>query len=141
MHTRDVAHGEGKMLGPLPRRDFKVWTEQVFPTLRTLLRLGYFSLDVQGAEHVPRSGPVIYAPNHAGWFTLDTLLGALAMAEHFGIDRLPWAAVQDELLELPKIGDFFEKIGGFPATWLKTPEAVPPQIDVLCIYPEGAEGN
>ena len=133
--------GEKQTFGPLPRRDFTIWTKGVFPVLRKLIQLGYFSLDVEGAEHVPRSGPVIYVPNHAGWFTLDTLLGGLAMADHFGLDRLPWAAVQDEVLKTPTIGPFFEGIGGFPASWLKTPEALPPEIDVLCIYPEGTEGN
>ncbi|WP_437615717.1 lysophospholipid acyltransferase family protein [Sorangium sp. So ce834] len=133
--------GQTPTLGPMPRRDLAIWTGQVFPALRALLRWGYFSIDVEGAEHVPRSGPVIYAPNHAGWFTLDTLVGALVMAEQFGLERLPWAAVQDELLKTPRIGAFFEGIGGFPASWLKTPEALPPAIDVLCIYPEGTEGN
>lgn len=133
--------GQTLTLGPLPRRDLALWTDRVFPALRALLQWGYFSIDVEGVEHVPRSGPVIYAPNHAGWFTLDTLVGALVMADQFGLERLPWAAVQDELLKTPRIGAFFEGIGGFPASWLKQPAAIPPEIDVLCIYPEGTEGN
>ncbi|WP_394821609.1 1-acyl-sn-glycerol-3-phosphate acyltransferase [Pendulispora albinea] len=99
------------------------------------------SIQVEGIEHVPRRGPIIYVPNHSGWFTLDTLVGALAIADHLGLDRLPWAAVVDQLLRTPKLGLFFERIGGFPASWLKTPEAMPPEIDALCIYPEGPEGN
>jgi 1-acyl-sn-glycerol-3-phosphate acyltransferase len=137
----DVPRGEKRAVGPLPRRDLTIWTENVFPALRALIQSGYFSLSVEGAERVPRTGPVIFVPNHAGWFTLDTLVGALALADHVGLDRLPWAAVQDELLLTPKVGDFFEGIGGFPASWLKTPDVIPPEIDVLCIYPEGTEGN
>ncbi|WP_394833702.1 1-acyl-sn-glycerol-3-phosphate acyltransferase [Pendulispora rubella] len=116
-------------------------TKRVFPPLRALLRTGYISLSVEGAEHVPRSGPAIYVGNHAGWFTMDTFLGAIALADNVGIDRLPWGAVQDELLRLPKIGRFFEAFGGFPASWLRTPELIPREMEVFSIYPEGTEGN
>ncbi|WP_437626802.1 lysophospholipid acyltransferase family protein [Sorangium sp. So ce1151] len=132
---------EAPALGPMPRRDPSLWTETVLPGLRALLRCGYFSLDVTGAEHVPRRGPVIFVPNHAGWFTLDSFLAILAMVERFGIERLPWSAVQDELLKTPRIGEFFERVGGFPASWLRTPEALPAEMDVFLVYPEGTEGN
>lgn len=128
-------------LGPLPRRDVNMLTSRVFPALRTLIKAGYFSLTVEGTEHVPRNGPAIYVGNHAGWFTLDTLLGALVLADHVGPDRLPWGAVQDELLKTPKVGQFFEAMGGFPASWLRTPEAIPAEMQIFCIYPEGTEGN
>lgn len=129
------------MFGPIPQRDIEPLKTKVFPVLRTLIKAGYFSLTVEGAEHVPRSGPAIYVGNHAGWFTLDTILGALAVTDHIGIDRLPWGAVQDELLKTPRIGRFFEGMGGFPASWLKTPEAIPPEMEVFSVYPEGTEGN
>ncbi|WP_394844173.1 1-acyl-sn-glycerol-3-phosphate acyltransferase [Pendulispora brunnea] len=116
-------------------------TKRVFPPLRALLRTGYLSLSVEGVEHVPRSGPAIYVGNHAGWFTMDTFLGAIALADNVGLDRLPWGAVQDELLHVPKIGRFFEAFGGFPASWLRTPELIPREMEVFSVYPEGTEGN
>lgn len=137
----DRAWGKATPLGCLPRRDTRLLTNNVFPVLRSLIKARYFSLNVEGAHHVPRSGAVIYVGNHAGWFTLDTLLGALALADHVGVDRLPWGAVQDQLLQTPTIGRFFEGIGGFPASWLKTPLSLPREMEVFSIYPEGTEGN
>jgi 1-acyl-sn-glycerol-3-phosphate acyltransferase len=105
------------------------------------VRVGYFSLDVAGAEHVPRQGPIVYVANHAGWFTLDTLMGALAVVDHVSADRLPYGAVQDELLRVPGVGRLFEGVGGFPASWLRDPGSLPPEMRVFSVYPEGTEGN
>jgi 1-acyl-sn-glycerol-3-phosphate acyltransferase len=132
---------EAARLGPVPRRDVTLLTNGVFPVLRSLIRAGYLSLSVEGVHHIPRSGSAIYVGNHAGWFTLDTLLGALAVADHAGVDRLPWGAVQDQLLEVPTVGRFFEGIGGFPASWLRRPRGIPAEMQVFSIYPEGTEGN
>lgn len=133
--------GQGARVRPLPQRTFKALTQTVLPALRKLIELGYFSLSVEGAEHVPQSGPIIYAGNHAGWFTLDSLLGALVVADHLSFDRIPWAAGQDQLFQIPKLGPFFADCGVFPASWLKHPESIPVDMDVFCIYPEGAEGS
>jgi 1-acyl-sn-glycerol-3-phosphate acyltransferase len=134
-------HAAESGAGPLPRRDVSMLVERVFPALRSLVRAGYFSLDVEGAHHVPRTGPAIYVANHAGWFTLDTLLGALVLADHVGTERLPWGAVQDQLLKTPRLGRFFEKMGGFPASWMRAPFAIPKEMQIFSIYPEGIEGN
>ena len=47
--------------------------------LRKLLQVGYFDLGVEGAEHLPRRGPVVYVANHAGWFPLDAFFVGLAI--------------------------------------------------------------
>ncbi len=130
-----------RLLGPVPRRNIDMITGRVLPPLRALVKAGYFSLSIEGVHHVPRSGPAVYVGNHAGWFTLDTFLGALLLVDHVGPDRLPWGAVQDQLLQVPTIGRFFEAFGGFPASWLRTPELIPPQMQVFSIFPEGTEGN
>lgn len=128
-------------LNPLPRRDLPMLLEKVFPVIRWLVEIGYFSVEVEGAEHVPRCGAVVYVANHAGWFTLDTIMAALAVADHVGVERLPYGAVQDELLKVPWIGRFFEGMGGFPASWLRDPRALPREMQVFSVYPEGTEGN
>jgi 1-acyl-sn-glycerol-3-phosphate acyltransferase len=114
---------------------------RVLPALRAMVDTGYFSLAVEGAEHVPRQGPAVYVGNHAGWFTLDTLMGALAVVDHVGADRLPYGAVQDQLLRVPAVGRFFEGVGGFPASWLRDPRSLPRQMEVFSVYPEGTDGN
>ncbi len=126
---------------PLPRRDLPMLLTRVLPALRTLVDTGYFSLEVEGAEHVPRRGPVVYVANHAGWVTLDTLIGALAVVNHVGADRLPYGAAQDELLKVPRIGRLFEGLGAFPASWLREPGTLPAEMQVFSVYPEGTEGN
>jgi len=126
---------------PLPRRDLPMLLSRVLPALRAAVELGYFTFDVEGAERVPRRGPVVYVGNHAGWFTLDTLMGALALVDHVGEGRLPYGAVEDALLKVPGIGRFFEGVGGFPASWLRDPRSLPPEMQVFSVYPEGTEGN
>jgi 1-acyl-sn-glycerol-3-phosphate acyltransferase len=126
---------------PVPRRDLNVLLTRVLPPIRALIEIGYFSLDVVGAEHVPRQGPAVYVANHAGWFTFDTLMAALALVDHVGADRLPYGAAQDELLKVPGVGGFFESVGAFPASWLRDPRALPREMQVFSVYPEGAEGN
>jgi 1-acyl-sn-glycerol-3-phosphate acyltransferase len=126
---------------PLPQRTFRAMTQAVFPALRALIEAGYFSLSVEGIENIPRSGPVIYAGNHAGWFTIDSLFAGLVVAEHIGLDHIPWAAGQDQIFQIPAVGAFFADCGVFPASWLKDPETLPTEMDRFCIYPEGTEGN
>ena len=116
-------------------------TEGLLPALRKLVACGYFGLEVEGTEHVPRSGPAVYVANHAGWFTMDTLLGAVVIADRIGCDRLPWGAVHDRVLNAPRIGGFFEALGGFPASWLRQSARIPAEMEVFSIYPEGVDGN
>lgn len=128
-------------LGPLPRRDMTMLRNSLLPALRRLVSSGYYGLEVEGAEHVPRVGPAIYVGNHAGWFTVDTLIGAVAIADHVGHERLPWGAVHDRLLLTPHLGRFFEGLGGFPASWLREPTRIPSAMEVFSVYPEGVAGN
>jgi 1-acyl-sn-glycerol-3-phosphate acyltransferase len=114
--------------------------EKVLPAIRWLVEIGYFSFTVEGAEHVPRRGPVVYVGNHAGCWTLDTFMGALAVVDHVGADRLPYGAVQDEVFKVPGVGRFLEGVGGFPASWLRDPGALPKEMQVFSVYPEGMEG-
>ncbi|WP_437945478.1 1-acyl-sn-glycerol-3-phosphate acyltransferase [Sorangium sp. So ce296] len=124
-------------------RDLTTWNKLVFPSLRALIKLGYFSFSVEGAERVPQRGPVVYVANHAGWFTIDTLFIGLTFTDHVHVDydRLPWVAVQDQLYHFPTLGDFWAKAGGFPSSWLKNPRAIPREYQAFWIYPEGTEGN
>lgn len=125
----------------LPQRDLSWIQAKILPALRTLIKVGYFSLDVEGAAHVQKRGAAIYVGNHAGWFTLDTLLFGLAVADHVGLDSIPYGAVQDQVFKVPWVGNFFERLGGFPASMLRNPRALPPAMQRLLIYPEGTEGN
>lgn len=41
----------------------------------------YFRLEVEGLEHLPKEGPVIYAPNHSGFLGLDAMILSHQIAE------------------------------------------------------------
>ena len=126
--------------GEIERRDVAVWDRRLFSALRAALRVGYFSLEVIGAEHVPRSGPVVYVGNHGGWFALDALVFALAVHDHVGPDRIPYAVVEDVLVRAPGLREFFRPLGVIPASRMRHPGTLPKEIETFGFFPEGSAG-
>jgi 1-acyl-sn-glycerol-3-phosphate acyltransferase len=116
-------------------------TRRILPGLRALIEGGYFSFEVEGAEHVPLSGPMVYAANHGARFSIDSLFGALAVADYVALERLPYGAVLDQMLKIPVFGRFLEAIGAFPVSWMRDPESIPAAMEVFSVQPEGAAGN
>lgn len=114
---------------------------RVQPAMRALVRLGYFSFDVDGAEHVPRDGRAVYVANHAGWFALDAFFLGLAVAEAAGPWRTPHFATADAALAAPLLGAALRRIGALPASWLLRPERLPEDVRACAVFPEGVEGN
>src|SRR5918996_5972205 len=86
--------------------DRKFTAQRMYPIARALVRSGYFSVEVVGAEHLPRSGRFDFAPNHAGWFPLDAFVLGYAVAEALGPSRSPIFAVHDVALATPVLGSF-----------------------------------
>lgn len=121
--------------------DLELWERRIFPAIRALIRFGYFSFDVEGLEHVPREGPVVFAQNHAGWFALDALVLTLAVVEAVGPKRIPRFATQDAVFDTPVLGALFSRGGAVPASSFRRPERLPPDIDSFGIFPEGVRGN
>jgi 1-acyl-sn-glycerol-3-phosphate acyltransferase len=124
---------------PIIDREFVV--RRLFPLVRRLIRLGYFSFEVEGLEHVPRQGRVVYAQNHAGWFALDAFFVTMAIAEGHGIARAPFFATAEAALAAPVLGPFLRRFGAVPASWFRRPERLPPEIVSCGIFPEGVRGN
>jgi 1-acyl-sn-glycerol-3-phosphate acyltransferase len=114
---------------------------RVFSVMRALIRSRYFSFEVEGLEHLPREGPVVYAQNHAGWFALDAFFVALAVAEARGIGRAPYFVAHDSALAAPLLGDLLRRLGAVPASSLRDPAQLPPEVGSYGICPEGVEGN
>lgn len=111
------------------------------PAMKALVRLGYFRFEVSGLENVPADGRAVYVPNHAGWFALDAFFLGLAVGDKLGPDRTPFFAVHESALAMPGVGPALRRIGGVPASLLKRPERLPPEIESVAIFPEGVEGN
>lgn len=124
-----------------PHIDRDLLVHRIIPVARALIQLGYFSFDVEGLEHVPREGPVVFAQNHAGWFALDAFFVTLAVAQGHGLRRAPYFATHDAALAAPVLGPFLRRFGALPASWFRRPEKLPPEVESIGICPEGVQGN
>jgi 1-acyl-sn-glycerol-3-phosphate acyltransferase len=121
--------------------DQRLWFDRLAPLARACIRSGYFSLEVEGLEHIPREGPVVFAQNHAGWFPLDAFFLSLALREGIGPERQPVFAAADAALRIPGLGGFIRRVGALPASWFRRPEKLPADIESFGVFPEGVQGN
>jgi 1-acyl-sn-glycerol-3-phosphate acyltransferase len=112
-----------------PGRDQTFIDRRLVPIIEGLVRIGWFSFEVEGVEHVPRARRVVFAPNHAGWFALDAFFLALAMRRALGADATPYFAAADAAIAAPVLGSFLRRVG------------LPPEIRTVGVFPEGVDGN
>ena len=99
-----------------------------------LLRL-WFRMHVSGAEHIPRSGAAIVAPNHKSF--LDSFFVAVCTPR-----QLRFMA-KTELIE-PRYGRLLVRLGAFPvrrgqsdADAIETARTILDQGGLLALFPEG----
>jgi 1-acyl-sn-glycerol-3-phosphate acyltransferase len=126
---------------PFRTTDRELLLSRVFSVMRALIRSRYFSFEVEGLEHLPREGPVVYAQNHAGWFALDAFFVALAVSEAGGLKRTPHFVAHDSVVAAPLLGKFLRRLGAVSASSLRHPELLPPEVESYGICPEGVQGN
>jgi 1-acyl-sn-glycerol-3-phosphate acyltransferase len=124
-----------------PAIDDALWEERLVPLVQGLVRAGYFSFTVEGAQHVPRDGRAVYAQNHAGWFPLDAFFVGLGVRQAVGPCRTPFFATAEAALAIPVLGTFLRRVGAVPASWFRRPERLPPRIGSCAFFPEGVDGN
>lgn len=124
-----------------PAIDRDLWERRLVPLVGALIRSGYFSFDVEGAEHLPRDGCAVYATNHAGWFPLDALFLGLAVRSVLGPGATPFFATADAALAVPMLGPLLRRAGALPASSFRRPERLPKEISACGMFPEGVEGN
>src|SRR5271166_5140599 len=118
-------------------RDNRLWSETIFPAMRALIRLGYFSFEVVGAELVPRGEPLLFVDNHSGWFPMDAFFVNLAIHDHVSPDLLPFTATLDAALAAPILGGLLSRLGGLPASAFTRPERLPDWVASCAMFPEG----
>jgi 1-acyl-sn-glycerol-3-phosphate acyltransferase len=123
------------------RADRETFVMKVSAALRKLVRLNYFSWEIEGIEHVPSTGPVVFAQNHAGWFALDTIFVGCSVAEEISPSRAPYFAAEDSALVAPVVGPFLRRLGALPASAFRHPERLPAEFESFGICPEGVQGN
>ncbi|HET8540460.1 MAG TPA: 1-acyl-sn-glycerol-3-phosphate acyltransferase [Anaeromyxobacter sp.] len=124
-----------------PAIDDALWEETLVPLVERLVRAGYFSFAIEGAEHVPLDGRAVYAQNHAGWFPLDALFLGLAVRRAAGRCRTPFFATAEAALAIPGLGPLLRRAGALPAGWFRRPERLPREVRSCAIFPEGVPGN
>jgi 1-acyl-sn-glycerol-3-phosphate acyltransferase len=101
------------------------------------LRKRYFRSDMEGLEHVPRSGSFVAVANHSGGPLLpDVWLMLSYFWEVFGIDAPASGLVHDAAFRIPRFRDFLIKIGGLRAS-RRNAERVLDAGGVLLITPGG----
>lgn len=109
--------------------------------IRTLVRFGYFVLtggfSVRGTEHVPRSGAVIVAPNHASYLdppavgcALPRRLTYMAKAELFKYWPAAWL--------IRSLGAFPVRRGSSDLDSIRLALALLSEGRALLVFPEGA---
>jgi 1-acyl-sn-glycerol-3-phosphate acyltransferase len=124
-----------------PAIDDVLWEATLVPMVERVIRAGWFSFDVEGAEHVPADGRAVYAQNHAGWFPLDAFFVGLGIRRAIGPCRTPYFAAAEAALALPIVGAFIRRVGAVPAAWFRRPERLPARIRACGFFPEGVLGN
>ena len=95
---------------------------------------------IEGAEHIPKEGPVIIAPNHVSM--VDPPLIALA------VPRTVKIMAKNELFRVPVLGPLIAHLGAFPVhrgmpdrTALRRAIELLDQGWPVVIFPEGTRGD
>lgn len=111
---------------------------KVLPGLELLYRR-YFRVQVEGMQHVPRSGRGVIVANHSGAIPLDGVMLRTALRlDHPGMRDLRWLA-EDFLFFLPFAGVFMNRIGAVRAC-PENAERLLSRDGLVAVFPEGVQG-
>lgn len=114
----------------------KPWFYTFMRGVATIAFLPLLKLRVEGLEHVPATGPVMLASNHAAWIDIPLLA--------YPIQRITHYMAKIELFEIPVIGTMIRLAGAFPVRRgegdresLRTALRLLGQGEIVTIFPEG----
>jgi 1-acyl-sn-glycerol-3-phosphate acyltransferase len=114
------------------------WLAAAERLTRPLYR-GYFRVESQGIEAIPRSGPVILAANHSGMLPLDGLMLALDVLRLADPPRIPRVVLDHFVPQFPVIGPVFARVGAIGGTRTNA-HLVLERGELLVLFPEGTDG-
>jgi 1-acyl-sn-glycerol-3-phosphate acyltransferase len=96
---------------------------------RALLRLGGIRVSVQGAEHLPPTGPLVLACNHASYVDIPVLIASLPADVLF--------VAKKEVLGWPLVGRFVRKAGHLTVDRFDLQQGVADAAEVARALDEG----
>ena len=112
------------------------WFYEMMRGVATLLFPALFKLRLEGLEHVPLTGPVMLASNHAAWIDIPLVA--------YKIPRIAHYMAKIELFQARVVGGMIRLLGAFPVRRgegdresLRTALRLLGQGEVVAIFPEG----
>jgi len=137
LSSAEALAGSGESEAP---DDFGLDTGYIESWSRTALRFlhnVYWRVEVEGLEHIPRTGPVALAGVHRGWVPLDAVLAVDEVFRRTG--RVPRFLVHPGLLRFPFFFDFITRFGGILAC-RENVDRILDEGGILGVFPEGVRG-
>ena len=114
------------------------FAQDVEPLL-DLLYDHWWRVSAEGVDHVPASGGVLIAANHAGVLPWDASMIATAIRRRHGAARHPRFLVLDWAFELPWASVAIRRFGGVPASQHDALRLLR-EGHVVLVFPEGEKG-
>lgn len=111
---------------------------RVIPHFLGELMTKYFRMEIEGAEHLPKTGPGIITPNHSGYAGLDALL--LNHHVHKITGRLPRTLAHKLWYQSIYTAIPMKKFGFVKATKEQGLDILN-KNQLMAIFPEGEHGN
>lgn len=97
----------------------------------------YWRIEVDGLEHIPRTGRAVLTGVHRGFMPFDGVMFVHLLSKHLG--RIPRFLLHPALIKFPFLADFLTKLGGIVACQ-DNADHVLQQDEMLGIFPEGIRG-
>ncbi|MBC7743292.1 MAG: acyltransferase family protein [Bdellovibrionaceae bacterium] len=111
---------------------------KVFPRFFMELMKKYFRLEVVGVENIPKTGPVIIAPNHSGFLGFDALILAYILQQE--TKRIPRVMTHHLWFLTEKTALPAQKMGFIEATFSNGISLLQ-KNNMIVLFPEGEQGN
>jgi 1-acyl-sn-glycerol-3-phosphate acyltransferase len=128
--------GDHELPDELAARDPGLIERVALPAL-TCVRERYFRAELDGAEHLPASGPFMTVANHNGGPIMpDVWVLASYWWSFLGPSRPAYAMVHDAALAIPGLGGFLRRLGGVRASRENAERALRAGAPIL-VYPGG----